>query len=140
MRILYLFFIIGLVLTDKVVDETILHRVGLGKIKVKDFYTVHFIQIHHLYSVNPENSVRFEKKQFVRWRLSWMVWISRCEIFRRNRTIWLSKISWSRFLAGLDRKTNIFYVVIAMVRLWSDKGWLWCNRIQIKLSKWIRKW
>ena len=42
MRIVKLFLFIGLafadtVLRNTVVDETILHRVGLGKIKVKDF-------------------------------------------------------------------------------------------------------
>ena len=53
-----------------------------------------------------KNPKRFEKNRFVRWKFSWMVWISRCEIFRKNRTFWLSKISWSHFLAGPDPKSN----------------------------------
>ena len=36
MRQIHLFFYIGLVFADTVIEETILHRVGLGKIKVKD--------------------------------------------------------------------------------------------------------
>ena len=36
MRTINLFLFIEFVLTDRVVDETIIHRVGLGKIKVKD--------------------------------------------------------------------------------------------------------
>ena len=69
-----------------------------------------------------KNPVRFEKKQFIRWKSSWMVWISRCEIFRRNRTFRLSKISRSRFLAGPDRKMNcsndLAYKIDSLTLIW----------------------
>ena len=68
---------------------------------------VHFSRTYPINAVwIVKNPVRFEKKQFVRWQFSWMVWISRCELFGRNRTIWLPKISRSRFLAGPDLKSN----------------------------------
>ena len=47
-----------------------------------------------------ENSDRAEKNKLVWWQSSWMVRISRSKIFRRNRTIRLSKIPRSSVLAG----------------------------------------